>query len=304
MEMQSENETPEAKSAYEDEGQFRDTVPINGSRVLTAFRIPEYSSFLKIVPAPAERFWMDFTTGGWANRCLPLRVANQAGWQILNNCDFEAVWSGKHGLSDVRITFKSVESSPFIKSSFGYGVLTWYLPYLFRTEPGYNLLVRGPSNNAKDGIAPLEGLVETDWAVAMFTVNWRFTRPFHKVKFERDEPICTLMPQKRGELESFAPEIRNLEGQLLMEYREWLQSRQNFVLDKEKGGNTHRHQGHYTRGETVHGHKAPEHQTKLVLAEFIEREPSPTKVGAAEIVETSNGPSRSGILRRFLRKSK
>src|SRR5580692_2660973 len=135
----------------------------SGGRVLTAFRIPDhYSSFLKIVPAPVDRHWMDFTTRGWANRCLPLRVANQAGWHILNNFDFEAEWGGKDELASVRISFKSGNSSQFVKSSFGFGILTWYLPYVFRTPPGYNLLVRGPANYFKDGIAPLDGLVETD----------------------------------------------------------------------------------------------------------------------------------------------
>ena len=64
-----------------------------------------------------------------------------------------------------------------VSSNFGYGIVTWYLPYLFRTSPGYNLWVRGPVNSPKDGIVPLEGLVETDWAEATFTVNWKITRP-------------------------------------------------------------------------------------------------------------------------------
>ena len=49
-------------------------------------------------------------------------------------------------------------------SHFGDGILTWHLPILFRTPPGYNLLVRGPANYPKDAVSPLEGIVETDWA--------------------------------------------------------------------------------------------------------------------------------------------
>jgi hypothetical protein len=262
----------------------------SGGRVLTAFRIPDhYSSFLKIVPAPVDRHWMDFTTRGWANRCLPLRVANQAGWHILNNFDFEAEWGGKDELASVRISFKSGNSSQFVKSSFGFGILTWYLPYVFRTPPGYNLLVRGPANYFKDGIAPLDGLVETDWAVAPFSVNWRFTRPFHKVKFERDEPICAIVPERRGELESFAPEVRNLDGELLAEFRQWLESRQRLVLEKERHGYGRQYEPHYTRGETVTGNKAPEHQTKLALAEFVEREVAPAVL---ESVDLKSAPAR------------
>lgn len=281
-----------------------DSTFINGSLVLTAFRIPDhYSSFLKIVPAPTERDWMDDKTHGWANRCLPLRVANQAGWHILNDSEFVAEWSGQDELASVRISFKPGNSSQFVKSSFGYGILTWYLPYLFRTPPGYNLLVRGPSNCAKDGIAPLDGLVETDWAVSTFSVNWRFTRPFHKVKFGRDEPICAIVPQRRGELESFAPEVRNLDGELLAEFRHWLESRQRLVKEKEKHGGGRQYEAHYTRGETVTGNKAPEHQTKLALAEFVEREPPPTRIESGEVKHASNTQSgtvvTSGLGRWF-----
>jgi len=266
---------------------------VNGNRVLTAFRIPGlYSSFLKIVPAPADRHWMDFTTHGWANRCLPLRVANQSGWHILNDCEFEAEWKGKHDLASVKISFKSGNSSQFVKSSFGYGILTWYLPYLFRTPPGYNLLVRGPSNCAKDGIAALDGVGETDWAVATFSVNWPFTRPFHKVKFERDEPICAIVPQRRGELESFVPEVRNLDGNLLAEFRRWLESRQHLVVEKEKQGSARQIEGHYTRGETVTGNQAPEHQTKLALAQFVEQEPLPEGFSSGQSRKAPDNKSR------------
>jgi Family of unknown function (DUF6065) len=298
MNTQTENDGP----VEIDDG--RRTAIATASQILTAYRIPEYSSTLRIVPAPAERHWMDFTTHGWANRCLPLRIANQVGWHILNNCDFEAEWRGKEDLASVKITFKPGNSSQFVRSSFGFGILTWYLPYLFRTPPGYNLLVRGPSNYAKDGIAPLDGLVETDWAVAMFTVNWRFTRPFHKVKFECDEPICAIVPQRRGELESFEPEIRNLDGELRTEYNQWLQSRQHHVIEKEKHGYRGVHESHYTRGVTVTGHKAPEHQAKLALAPFLEREAPPVTLGASGALEASKIGSESvsaGSLRHWLK---
>jgi Family of unknown function (DUF6065) len=43
---------------------------------------------------------------------------------------------------------------------------------VFRTPPGCNLYVRGPANSPKDGIAALEGIIETDWSEATFTMNW------------------------------------------------------------------------------------------------------------------------------------
>ena len=38
-------------------------------------------------------------------------------------------------------------------SHFGSGILTWHLPLLFRTPPGYDLLVRGPANHPKDAMS-------------------------------------------------------------------------------------------------------------------------------------------------------
>ena len=56
----------------------------------------------------------------------------------------------------------------------------------------------------------LEGLVETDWAVATFTMNWKLTVPRRLIRFEPDDPICMLVPQRRGELESFEPTVAEL----------------------------------------------------------------------------------------------
>src|SRR6266849_6287552 len=92
---------------------------------LIAYRIGGVSSYLKLVPAQADRFWMDFTTGGWANRCLPLRIANQAGWMVLNDADFEVLWTGHNQLDGLKITFAKGQQSAFVRSMFGYGVVTW-----------------------------------------------------------------------------------------------------------------------------------------------------------------------------------
>ncbi len=75
------------------------------------------------------------------------------------------------------------------------------LPHLFRTSPGYNLYVRGPSNTSKDYVTPFDAIVETDWLPYPFTMNWRISKPLKTVKFEKDEPICLVMPVKRGDLE-------------------------------------------------------------------------------------------------------
>ncbi|HMZ02762.1 MAG TPA: DUF6065 family protein, partial [Burkholderiaceae bacterium] len=79
------------------------------------------------------------------------------------------------GLDALKFSFNPEDLGPNkgqITSHFGSGILTFSLPYLFRTSPGYGMLVRGPTNCAKDGAAPLDGIVETDWAPYSFTMNW------------------------------------------------------------------------------------------------------------------------------------
>jgi hypothetical protein len=151
--------------------------------------------------ATAERF---------ANRCLPLLVANQAEWLILNSDRLVATWSGGNDPASVRLQYAKGDTLMPAVSHFGYGIITWTVPFLFRTSSGYNLLVRGPANWPKDGVYPLEGLVEMDWSVATFTVNWKLTQPNKPKEFDAGEPICMLVPQRRGELESFRAEIRDI----------------------------------------------------------------------------------------------
>jgi hypothetical protein len=268
---------------------------------LTAYRLAEFDTFLEIVPAPADRFWMDFSTGGWANRCLPLRIANQGGWHILNDCDFEAEWNGKPAVDGLRIRYRDSTPSRFVRSNFGYGIVTWNLPYLFRTPPGWNLWVRGPANLPKDGACALEGIVETDWSEASFTVNWKITRPAWRVVFRKGDPICMILPQRRGEVESVRPRIRNIESEpeLHQGYRAWKDSRRGFVADMNKeireAGENAPWQGHYTRGATVAGKPFSQHQTKLRVREFVQLEPPLRQPAAA----TTAGKPTGGWFQRL-----
>ena len=40
---------------------------------------------MRLVPAGRERAWMNATPGCFAYRCLPMVMANQAGWFVLNS---------------------------------------------------------------------------------------------------------------------------------------------------------------------------------------------------------------------------
>jgi hypothetical protein len=273
------------------------------SRLVTAYRIGGWRKYLKIVPAAPDRFWMDFTTDGWANRCLPLRIANQSGWCLLNDADFEVTWTGSQQLDGVKLKFAKGQSSASVNSMFGYGVVTWVIPYLFRTPPGFNLLVRGPANSPKDGVVALDGIVETDWLPYPFTMNWKVTRPSRTVKFERNEPICMIMPIRREDIETFHPEIRNLESdaELNRGYQAWHERRAALVKSiKEKPPDRKDKptQGNYIRGEGVLGEKTSGHQAKLEIRTFAEAEPAPEPPAIVPQLP----PPEEGLFARLFRK--
>jgi hypothetical protein len=144
----------------------------------------------QIGPAPVSRTWMakiSETRKGWPNRCLPMLIANQSGWELRNPCAFTATWFGQENGADVMIVPDKRDADQLLPvGHFGSGILTWNLPLLFRTPPGYNLLVRGPANYPKDGVCPLAGIVETDWASASFSMSWKLTRKLIPVRFEVD----------------------------------------------------------------------------------------------------------------------
>jgi hypothetical protein len=165
------------------------------------------------------------------------------------------------------------EERAIAQSHFGSGVVTWHIPYLFRTPPGYNLLVRGPANWPLDGASPLEGIVEADWAVATFTMNWKLTRPSQPVVFPAGFPVAMVVPQRRHDLESFRPVTRPIERdpELEREYRRWAEDRRRFNEELRDPGSAavqRRWQKDYFQGTPPAGPKIPEHQVKLNLRPF------------------------------------
>jgi len=245
------------------------------SRQIIAYEVDQQNK-LPIVVASRERPWMQQTPQRFANRCLPMLIANQSGWHILNIGKIAVTWDGGAGTENLRVEHIGGKASPFVGSHFGSGILTWNIPYLFRTPPGFNLLVRGPANSPKDGVRALEGIVETDWADATFTMNWQMTRPHLTVTFEVDEPIALIVPQRRGELESFRPETRPISDDPVLRraHDRWRTSRIAHNTGLKESNSEARHQGwqkHYFRGTSPANTQAREHQSKLSPAELCGR---------------------------------
>lgn len=214
---------------------------------------------------------MDDSDQRFANRCLPLLLANQSGWFLTSRHAIRAVWDGRKSKNAVSTQVLAGGRPCPASSHFGGGVLTWQVPWLFQTSPGWNLLVRAPANLPKDGIYALEGLVETDWAPMTFTVNWIFTRADLPVTFEIGEPICMIVPQRRDDLEMFDPAIQHLSDNedLAAEYAEWRSNRHKFLgmlSDREPGAVRQKWQRDYFLGQSSVA--PPDHQMKRSLRPF------------------------------------
>jgi hypothetical protein len=121
-------------------------------------------------------------------------------------------------------------------SLFGSGIITFHVEGLFKTPPGWGLMVTGPANVCKDGVAPLSGLVETDWSPYTFTMNWKITRPDHSVRFEENEPFCQIMPVPYASVEDFEPRFATLaeNPDLEQQFDSWSVSRLAFHREMER----------------------------------------------------------------------
>lgn len=237
-----------------------------------AYRVSNRPAF-KLIRAPLDRQWMDDSRDRFAYRCLPLLIANQSGWLVLNSVPFRASWNGGWDKGCMAVeALDGVSELPAL-THFGEGVLTFHMPWLFRTPPGWNLWAHGIPNRPKDGIVALEGVIETDWALATFTMNWKFTARNMWVTFEKDEPICMLTPFRRGDLERLDPVEKDLaeNPELHAAYTEWSVSREKFIRDLNKPGSeaqAMKWEKDYFRGLGPDGKVMPQHQTRLTLKEF------------------------------------
>jgi len=231
---------------------------------------------ITIRPAEPQRGWMDATHQQFAYRCLPLAIANAHGWEILSPVAFDAEWTGSNAIDGVKITpLTPFGDFPPVMSHFGEGVLTFHVLGLFRTNPGVNLWVTGPVNRPKHGIQALTGVVETDWAVATFTMNWKFTAPGVRVRFEKDEPFCFFFPLQRGVIDEVQPEIRSISNagdDMYNGYNTWRDSRANFIDELNVEGSTAnkaKWERTYFQGARPDGVRGPpDHQTRIRVKPF------------------------------------
>lgn len=231
----------------------------------------------EVRPAALARDWMDASFYQFAYRCLPLNMANAHGWVILNPFAFSATWNGGLLVNDVTIDLGNEWQGHQIPVAlFGQGTITFHFNALFRTEPGWNLWVGQAPNFIKHGVQALTGVIETDQSPYSFTMNWRFTAP-GTVRFEKDEPVCFLMPVKRRSVADCNPVVRPLSDNPDLHEQYWMWSRKRDAFHEKArspgglGPNQNDHwQKDYFRGKDSHGCPFADHETKVKAKPFAQ----------------------------------
>jgi hypothetical protein len=236
-------------------------------------------------PARRERGWMDDTPQSFAYRCLPLAVANEHGWEVYTPTGVTARWNGGAAVEDVEAELDDplMASKPgAAMTNFGSGILTFEMGFLLRTPPGWNIWVAGPVNDPKDGIAPLSGVIETDWSPYTFTMNWRFTRP-GEVRFEAGEAIAHFFPVRRDLFDRVTPELRTIHSdpKTYQQMDAWRLSRGDFsqrLREQEESAVEEKWQKDYYRGFMPDGSRGPaDHKIKIRPKPFTEGREKPGK---------------------------
>lgn len=234
---------------------------------ITAY--PLSSTVPEIRAGVVERDWMDQTGHQFAYRCLPLNIANTLGWQIISDTEFTLTWTGGPLKEDLVITPVGESGHTLGLSHFGSGIFTFHTHVLFRTSPGVSLLATGPLNDPLHGLAPLSGVVETEWAPFPFTMNWKVTAPTTEpLRFPKGHPICQIIPIGLGGIEEMVCDVKLMESdpELNAHYHMWSESRGKFLSEPRP---PEAWQKHYFTGKMPTGEKAPvPHRTRLRLNQF------------------------------------
>jgi len=237
--------------------------------LIIAYEVADASGW-EIAPASYQRRIMDETPGRGAYRCLPLSMANQAGWFIHSPVSFNAIWDGGVDPSSIKLTFDgdAQRAARAVVTHFGTGIVTIRLPFIFRTPPGIGLLVRGAPNWPVTNFSALEGMVETDWNPASFTMNWKIVEPGKEVRFEKEWPACFIQPFDLNLPEKLGAARRPLADDPATheDYIAWRSSRDTFMNSpaKVKGG----WQKDYFQGYDAKGKPVASHRTNFQMARF------------------------------------
>ena len=228
------------------------TLPPNTVRAHVMPGLPGLRVEDHIRTATIKRDWMDAIPQQYVYRCIPLLAANTMGWELLNPVTSHVTWAGGDLTNTLQITHEA-HSRFAAGSHFGTGIVTWYVPFLFRTSPDLGLIVTGPANHEHSHAVPLDAFIRTDWLPFPFTMNWRMTATNTPVTFKAGEPIARILPFPIAMLEETTLEITDLETDpgFLAEVNAFGQARQQNVAKQQADARRAQQTGEQLTGDGV-----------------------------------------------------
>lgn len=180
-------------------------IPVDG------FDIDNYKKFIKPLKKEKTRDWFsrDFY------RCLPLTIGNQQGFAITSPYKFGFYWNGGDDPNDLKIFMSDLDKELSskegfkIESHFGHGIITVFLPIIFKTPEGISLMTISPPNFVMPNLTAMTGVIECDNLRTIFTFNLKVNLPDINVSVDKNTPIAGFIAIKRYFQENFSLEPAN-----------------------------------------------------------------------------------------------
>lgn len=189
--------------------------------------------------ASPAREWMSQKGQEYSYHCVPLTHANQLGYWIINNADITVYWDGGDQISNIKITAENRSPGDWKLESahFTIGIITFSIPFIFKTQPGWGLYVGPCPNQPIDGLQGLEAIVETNWLPFTFTMNYKITEKNKVIKIPKGLPICRIFPFPLNLNEKTKLEIKSINEypKLKKAYSDYSESRNSWNAELKAG---------------------------------------------------------------------
>lgn len=139
--------------------------------------------------------------------CLPIGIGNQYGFGIKSMYDVKLNWNGGQDQDSLTIEIENDGSEQQrLASQFGSGILTVQNNFMFRTEPGMNLMTFPPPNHFIPGIVSMTAVIETDNLRRDFTFNVKVTEPNRDFYIKKGDILSAFIPIPRYFIDKFSLE--------------------------------------------------------------------------------------------------
>jgi hypothetical protein len=136
-------------------------------------------------------------------KCLPFKIANSIGWDIILPFNFSVTLVNKN----INIECED-KYLPLFCFNIGDGIFSMQIPFFIKTSKNIFLHVRGPINIYKNNICPLEAFVESDWFHGSMRMTWKILEENKKISFFSGESFCRIVPYPKYFIENFQLDIK------------------------------------------------------------------------------------------------